>query len=157
MTRMGADFMGLPARDIPRKGMGSTMGQTTTISAFWIMLNTLILYGVYYKLKQEVPISGADIAAFLLVNAGMFVYIVYAASNTRLLIRNKYRIDDVVCGDLEDIVCSALCMPCVVSQMGRHTVSYEDHKGVCCSDTGLEPGVEGDITARRHVGSYRVW
>ena len=92
-----------------------------------------------------------------MVNVGMFVYIVYAASNTRAIIREKYMIRESCCGDMEDIVFTAVCMPCSISQMGRHTVSYEEHTGLCCSDTGLEDGIEADITARHHVGSYRIW
>lgn len=154
---MGVDFMGLPSGDIPRTGVWSTSGMTNLIMVFWGMLNTLIFIGLGIKLTHVVPISGADIASFVLVNVGMFVYLVYATSNTRTFIRGKYWIREQSRSDLNDIVLSAACMPCVISQMGRHTVSYDEHKGVCCTDTGLQPGVEVDITARHHHGSYRLW
>lgn len=154
---MGLDYTGLPAQDIPRKGLWSTTGMTRTIFVCWTMLNALIAIGLLYKLTRGISISVGDVAAFSLVNLGMYVYTVYAASNTRSMIREKYIIPARVGSDFEDPVVTAACLPCVISQMGRHTVSYEEHKGVCCSDTGLEPGVEGDITARTHVGSYRIW
>lgn len=157
MTRMGVDYMGLPAPDIPRNGLWSTTGMTTTILVCWTMLNTVIIAGLHYKFTRGISVSVGDIAAFSLVNLAMYIYIVYAAANTRWLIREKYSIKASFCGDIEDTMVTAACMPCAISQMGRHTVSYERHKGICCSDTGLEPGVEGDITTRKHVGSYRIW
>lgn len=157
MTRLGIDFMGYPSPDVPRTGVWSAAGMTTTITVFWALLNTFILLGLHYKVTRVIPISGADIASFALVNVGMYVYLVYATSNTRTYIREKYKIHEASCRDLGDILGSATCTPCVISQMGRHTASYEDHKGVCCTDTGLEPGVEVDFTSRHHRGSYRLW
>jgi Cys-rich protein (TIGR01571 family) len=157
MTRMGLDFMGLPGSDIPRTGIWSTQAMTTKLLLFWVFLNALIFFGFYIKDVGGVPVSGADIASFAMVNVGMFVYMVYAASNTRAIIREKYKINHHHRGDLEDIVYTAACMPCSVAQMGRHTISYDEHRGLCCSDTGLEEGIEADITARPHIGSYRLW
>ena len=137
MTRMGLDFMGLPGPSIPRRGLWSTRATTIKMGA--------------------VAISGADIASFVIVNVGMLVYTVYAASNTRAIIREKYKIKQGCCGDWEDSLLSAFCMPCSIAQMGRHTVAYDEHKALCCSDTGLEEGVDADITGHTHVGSYRIW
>jgi Cys-rich protein (TIGR01571 family) len=157
MTRMGLDFMGLPGSDIPRTGIWSTKGMTAALVLFWILLNALIFTGYYIKDKGGVPISGADVASFVMVNVGMSIYVVYAASNTRAIIREKYKISQKHCGDMEDIVTVATCMPCSIAQMGRHTINYEEHTAFWCSDTGLEEGIEADITARPHMGSYRIW
>lgn len=157
MTRMDLDFTGLPSRDIPKTGVWSTSGMTTTIMVFWVLLNTFIFAGLYYKLTKVVPVSGADIASFVLVNVGMFAYMVYATSNTRTILRERSMIRENCCKDLNDIMYASMCMPCVISQMGRHTVSYEEHKGIFCTDTGLEPGVNVDFAARDHHGSYRIW
>ena len=157
MTRMGVDYMGLPAHDIPRNGLWSTTGMTTIILVCWITLNALIIMGLSFKLKGGIPVSIGDVVAFSLVNLCMYVYLVFAAATTRSVVREKYRIRASYGGEFEDLWVTGACLPCVISQMGRHTVSYEEHKGLCCSDTGLEPGVESDLTTRKHVGSYRIW
>ena len=154
---MGLDFMGLPGPSIPRRGLWSTRATTITILLSWVFLNSLIVVGFSIKKMGAVAISGADIASFVIVNVGMLVYTVYAASNTRAIIREKYKIKQGCCGDWEDSLLSAFCMPCSIAQMGRHTVAYDEHKALCCSDTGLEEGVDADITGHTHVGSYRIW
>lgn len=41
------------------------------------------------------------------------------------------------CGELEDYALSAVCYPCVVSQMNRHTAMYDTYEGSVCNSDGL--------------------
>jgi hypothetical protein len=158
MTRMGIDYMGLPAKAVPAEGPYSTRGVAFMFLGLWLTLNLIFAVVFWIKKKTGTQISLADIFACVIVNLCMYLYVVYATTNTRVVLRQRYRIKEFCCrNEVEDAFCAAACMPCVVSQMGRHTVSYIEHRGVCCSDTGLEPGVRADITARSHQGSYRIW
>ena len=160
MTRMGLDFTGRPNTEVPRKGMWSTWGMAFTIIGFWSVLNTLVYSAIRFKNIERIPTSSADFASLAIINLGMVLYVVYAAYNTRLTIRERYSIEERnFVGDtvVDDIITSAACLPCSVAQMGRHTISYEKHEGHWCSDTGLAPGVESDLTSRKQAGSYRIW
>ncbi|KAL7474567.1 hypothetical protein ACHAW6_000539 [Cyclotella cf. meneghiniana] len=44
----------------------------------------------------------------------------------------------------EDVCCSLWCQMCVTAQMARHTVDYEDRRGVCCNNVGVEDWKEDD-------------
>eukprot|EP00934_Nitzschia_sp_Nitz4_P006189 Nitzschia sp. Nitz4//scaffold81_size91200//22870//24707//NITZ4_004980-RA/size91200-snap-gene-0.29-mRNA-1//-1//CDS//3329558692//6179//frame0 len=158
LTRMGLDFTGQPPEGfLPRHGLWSTRGTIACIVGFWIALNVIVFLGFRVKYTEGVPISGGDVASIVLINGGMFAYVVYAVSNARSHIRNKYLIREKGCRDLEDILLAGAAMPCTLAQMGRHTAQYDDYEAVCCNDTGLPEGVESDITSRTHTGSYRLW
>eukprot|EP00804_Cyclotella_cryptica_P019578 CCRYP_014326-RA/>CCRYP_014326-RA protein AED:0.45 eAED:0.45 QI:0/-1/0/1/-1/1/1/0/346 len=47
----------------------------------------------------------------------------------------------------EDVCCSVWCQMCVAAQMARHTVDYEDKRGVCCNHVGVEDWGEDDAYA----------
>ena len=38
----------------------------------------------------------------------------------------------------EDICCALWCQLCIVGQMARHTVDYEERRAVCCNAEGVE-------------------
>jgi hypothetical protein len=158
MTRMGVDYLGLPGKDVPEDGLYSTRGTTLMILCLWLTLNA-IFAGVYsIKKNTSTPVSPGDIISFIIINLGMYIYLIYVTSNTRAVLRQRYRIRDFCFrGKMEDLVCATACTPCVVSQMGRHTVSYIEHRGICCSDNGLEAGVMADAAARNRQGYYSVW
>jgi Cys-rich protein (TIGR01571 family) len=140
MTRMGFDFMGRPAaHDIPKKGIWSTRGMIITIISFWLFLNGVVFVGINVKRLTGFVVSSADLTALVIVNLFMLCYVVYTTMATRVSLREKYLIRENRFCDMEDSMYAACCLPCAISQMGRHTASYEDHAGVCCNDTGL-PG-----------------
>ena len=53
----------------------------------------------------------------------------------------------------EDVCCSFWCPMCVTAQMARHTVDYDERRGVCFNSVGVEgwdddeayAGVEGGV------------
>jgi Cys-rich protein (TIGR01571 family) len=137
MTRMGFDFLGRPAHDIPKKGIWSTRGMINTILSFWVFLNGVVLVGMNVKRSNGFDVSSADLTALVIVNLVMLCYLVYTTMATRLSLRARYIIRESRFYDMEDGLSAACCLPCTISQMGRHTASYEDHDGVCCNDTGL--------------------
>ena len=137
MTRMKLDFTGRPATDLPAKGLWSTRGMMLTIISFWAFLNVFVLLGVKVKIASGIGMSPADFGAVIMINLAMVFYMVYATAQTRGSIRDKYLIREEKFVDLEDNVCAIACMPCTISQMGRHTVDYKETSAACCSDTGL--------------------
>ena len=38
----------------------------------------------------------------------------------------------------EDICCAFWCQLCILGQMARHTVDYEEKRAVCCNDVGVD-------------------
>lgn len=67
-----------------------------------------------------------------------YVFIVIVAIRTRAYVRGRYKIRPRYgCGECEDVCCVMACYPCVVCQLSRHTVDYENHRARCCTDTGL--------------------
>lgn len=158
MTRMGLDFTGHPNTEVPRKGVWSTWGMAFMILGFWGTLNAMVIMAIRVKNLEHFPISGPDFLSLILINGGMMVYMVYASANTRATIRSRYSIDqDEKYRGQEDLIMSAAFLPCTIAQMGRHTISYDKYEARWCSETGLAPGVEADITSRKQTGSYRVW
>lgn len=156
MTRMGLDYTGRPNTEVPREGMWSTWGMAFTILGFWGMLNAMVMTLIRLKSVEGMPTSMGDTTSLVLINGGLMLYVIYGTVNTRRVIRNRYSIEAKF-GDMEDVVAATACLPCTVAQMGRHTIPYEKNQGYWCTDTGLAPGVESDITSRKQSGSYRVW
>lgn len=137
--RLGLDVLGRQTSpDTPKEGLWSTRGMMITVLVFWVFLNTLIISGLEYKLHAFVRLSPADITSLVLVNGGLIFFAVKATLNTRKFLREKYRIEeDKKQIQARDIASAVFCMPLSIAQMGRHTTSYADYEGACCSDTGL--------------------
>jgi Cys-rich protein (TIGR01571 family) len=142
MTRLGFDFLGHPNPNVPRNGPWSTWEMMRLIISFWVFLNTVIMFGLGIKLVADLGISGADLTSLIMVNLVMFFYAAYATYSTRGSFREKYHIPEHRFIDVEDCLCATCCMPCTICQMGRHTVSYNEHQGACCTNTGIRDGVE---------------
>lgn len=137
MTRMGFDFMGWPAEDVPKKGCWSTCGMMSMIVLFWLFLNGVVLGGMGYKLYNELSVSTADISALTMVNFAIIAFTVYATAATRGSIREKFMIRENYCVDSEDCCCAVFCLPCAICQMGRHTADFDKTPGACCTNSGL--------------------
>jgi Cys-rich protein (TIGR01571 family) len=126
------------SRYTPKEGLWSTRGMMITVLVFWAFLNTIIISGFEYKLKNFVRLSPADIVSLALVNALMIFFAINATVNTRTFLREKYRIgEDKNKSRIRDILLAVFCMPLSIAQMGRHTTSYEDYEGACCNYTGI--------------------
>ena len=70
----------------------------------------------------------------------MYAFSVYVIANTRYNLREKYKIPvSKWLPKYEDYVLTALLMPFVVAQMGRHTVDYSIINYSFFSATGLAP------------------
>ena len=101
-------------------------------------------------------IEPADACAIALINTSMFSFIVFVAQSTRSSLREKFMIQEERCFDLEDLCCSALCLPFTVSQMARHTADYDEYEAVCCSKTGLPDGVTLNQSPPEKTDGYVV-
>lgn len=136
---MGLDVMGRKASpDTPRTGLWSARGMMITVIVFWVCLNAMIISGFEYKLHNYVSPSPADIVSLVLVNGFMVFFAIYATANTRTFLREKYHIDEDINGSrTRDILETIFFLPLTISQMGRHTTSYEEYEGSCCNDTGI--------------------
>jgi Cys-rich protein (TIGR01571 family) len=137
-TRVHLDFLGRPKfGDLPY----SNRYMMLLVIAFWIGTNVTLFAACNLKWSRGLELSVADGCAFVLVNVAMFGFIVFVTQSTRSSVREKFMIRERCCYDLEDVCCAALCLPCAVGQMQRHTANYEDYEAVCCSKTGLPNGV----------------
>ena len=141
--RIQLDFLGRPRHPESDQHF-SNRNMMSIIIGFWALLNALILTGFGFKSFYNVDLSIADYSALAVVNGAMVAFTIFVAQSTRYSLREKFMIREEHCYDLEDLVYSICCLPCVVSQMMRHTANYSDHHALCCSHTGLPDGVGQD-------------
>jgi len=139
--RIQLDFLGRvkhPDNDHPYYSNRTMM---VIVIAFWLFVNLGLLGGYAIKWSREVELSFADYSALALINLAMVGFTVFVSQSTRYSLREKFMIREERCYDLEDVVCSTFCLPCVVGQMHRHTANYDEYEGLLCSKTGLPDGV----------------
>ena len=137
-TRVHLDFLGRPKfGELPYTNRYMML----LVIASWIGMNLALFAACNLKWSRGLELSVADGCAFALVNVAMFGFIVFITQSTRSSVREKFMIRERCCYDLEDVCCAALCLPCTVGQMQRHTANYDDYEAVCCSKTGLPNGV----------------
>jgi Cys-rich protein (TIGR01571 family) len=151
MTRLGVDFLGQQPPSIPQTGPWSTWEMMKLILSFWVFLNVLVLTGLGIKIVADLGISGADLSSLIIVNLLMFSYSIYATAAVRGSLREKYRIREHRFRDMEDCLCATFCMPCTICQMGRHTVSYEEHEGACFTKSGIQDVYEPAKSMQRET------
>ena len=134
MTRLNYDFLGRPTNGKPATTAWCTMW---SILIFLVTMNGLIYTAYCYKWKQNTPLSTADHAAIIILNAYALIYAIYSTASTRASLREKYMIREHRFFDLEDCCCATFCMPCTICQMARHTAHYDEIDAACCKSTGL--------------------
>jgi len=111
----------------------------------WGALNLLFLFMIGVTFNRGHLPSYLDYVALGLVNAFMLLFSIYAVARTRGEIRSKFRIPAMLTcggGKTEDYLCATFCMPCTITQMGRHTADFDTYRAVCCSGTGLPSNVD---------------
>lgn len=153
MTRLGLDHTGLRTEGAPPQAFGMVV----FIVGFWVLLNSLVFVGMHYKVVKGLNISFADMLSLVLINVGMICYVIYATANVRAELRKKYMIPASRCYDAEDLLYSGFCTPCTISQMTRHTTSYDEYQASCCSKNGLVTDKDGEPVTKVHQGSYKIW
>jgi Cys-rich protein (TIGR01571 family) len=150
-TRISLDFLGRPSfGDLPTTNRFMML----TVIMFWAMTNVGLFAACNLKWSRGLELSVADVCAFALVNVAMFCFIVFVTQSTRSSLREKFMIREERCFDLEDICCAAVCLPCTVGQMARHTANYDDYEAVCCSKTGLPNGVRVNQDPTKESDGY---
>lgn len=84
----------------------------------------------------DVPTSARFVAILhLILVYGMLIFILYAGTKTRTLIRKKYAIPQGCCGDC---CCMFWCLCCSIAQMSSHTADYRKQP----MDYGAENGLK---------------
>lgn len=83
-----------------------------------------------------IPVLAADLA--------LMCYYFFLVIRTRREMQLKYRIPSNPC--VADSCLSVFCTPCVLSQMGRHTADYETYIGRCCTQNGLPPQIDVELS-----------
>lgn len=137
-TRVHLDFLGRPKfGELPYTNRFVML----LVIASWVGMNVSLFAACNLKWSRGLELSVADECAFVLVNVAMFGFVVFVTQSTRSSVREKFMIRERCCYDLEDVCCAALCLPCTVGQMQRHTANYDDYEAVCCSKSGLPNGV----------------
>mmetsp|Transcript_12379 Transcript_12379/g.23204 ORF Transcript_12379/g.23204 Transcript_12379/m.23204 type:complete len:311 (+) Transcript_12379:146-1078(+) len=145
-TRLNLNWYGTP-NDTP-----STSTSTYSSRAFKIMVLLSVTYGLIIRSMVQPSMIHFSNLLFLFFSAILI-------GKTRTYIRQRYEIqatfleeimerggcrhweDSVPCGCdvVEDYCVSCFCTPCSVSQMSRHTASYDTYEGSCFSSNGLPP------------------
>jgi len=134
MTRMSLDVFGRRLKT--RVDAWLTM---IGIVTFWFAMNVMIYSGHHYKMANTLAVTVPDYIAFSLLNIVLVIYFIFAVASTRQVVREKYRIPEHRCYDLEDYCCATFCAPCAIGQMARHTAPYEDGlEAQVCTRTGLD-------------------
>jgi Cys-rich protein (TIGR01571 family) len=153
MTRVGLDFMGNPVGAATKKGGITPWGVMGLVVLFWTIMNLAVFGAFNYKWSRGMELSLADWASLAVVNAAGILFTIYAVASTRASVREKYLIRESRFLDLEDCCCATFCMPCTICQMSRHTASYNDHVGICCSARGYRISNRGKSLLRHNGGS----
>jgi Cys-rich protein (TIGR01571 family) len=152
-TRINLDFLG---RERFGSEARSNRFMMVTVIAFWIATNIALFAACNWKWSRGMELSFADGAAICLINLSMYAFTVFVTQATRSSLREKFMIREERCFDLEDLVCSAACLPCTICQMARHTANYDDYEAVCCSKTGLPDGVRVNQAPVKETDGYIV-
>jgi len=144
MARNGLTWLGRPGSRFQSKSVCTNM---FIIVLFWIAMNCVAIFVVTVHVNRGLLPSGVDAVCLAAVNISMLLYTVYAVKNVRSAIRKRYGIPRQYitsgsCSGQEDLLVSVFCMPCAISQIGRHTADFDTYRAVCCSNTGLPRGVE---------------
>ena len=139
--RIQLDFLGRTEHPQSEHPYYSNRTMMCIVILFWLTVNCALIVGYCYKWEHDLEVSFADYSALALINLAMIGFTIFVTQSTRYSLREKFMIREERCYDLEDVVCSSFCLPCVVCQMQRHTANYNEYKAVCCSKTGLPDGV----------------
>mmetsp|Transcript_29386 Transcript_29386/g.68013 ORF Transcript_29386/g.68013 Transcript_29386/m.68013 type:complete len:130 (-) Transcript_29386:507-896(-) len=92
---------------------------------------------------DPLPIRLFAMVLFAGLNAQVLVIFFRTMVQTRKAIRDAYSIPEGRrLEGYEDLVVSVFCLPCALSQMGRHTADYDTYRSTCCSETGLPNHVD---------------
>ena len=138
MERVGLDITGKESSiNIPHHGLWSPRGMALSMLFVWVGLNAIIISGFEFKLHSYVSLSAGDILSIILVNASLLAFTIYATVNTRRYLMERYQIPVGRFGSHTETLLSAMLFPLSIAQMGRHTVAYDNHEGVCCHATGI--------------------
>ena len=133
MSRNGLNSRGDPATRL------EAMAVTTNILVvimFWALMNIVVAVNMgVNRLRGKLP-AFLEVGALVAINLGTLCFTVYAVVKTRRAVRERYGIPSA-CGNVEDAAFAIFCMPCTITQIGRHTADFETHRAVCCSKTGV--------------------
>jgi len=80
----------------------------------------------------------------LVADLVLICYYHFLVIRTRREMQLKYHIPSNPC--VADPCVSIFCTPCVLSQMGRHTADYDTYIGRCCTQNGLPPQIDVELS-----------
>lgn len=93
-----------------------------------------------FVLICTVPLASLDVVLLL--------SLIHFTIRTRQSIKDEFDINDSFMQSYDDCLTVACCMPCAISQMGRHTADYGTYRVEMLSDTGFPPTVDSLIPKR---------
>ena len=154
-TRLNLNWYGQPNNDNDDDFTNANVNASPPSRAFKIMVGISILYGFFIRSIVVDLETSRFWYHFWYVLFMLFCGILIG--RTRTQIRKRYEIqatlidaamerggcshlEDSVpfgCDVVEDYCVSCVCTPCAVSQMSRHTASYETYEGSCFSSNGM--------------------
>jgi len=138
MTRMECNYLGYASTEFYVR---NNFYYLISLVIVWLVMNVVAIGAFYVHWARDIFVP-LDIYVFVVTNLFMYLFSVFVIGNTRRVLRNRYKLPQLTKYSFEDFVLTAILMPFVVAQMGRHTVNYNDKKCVIFSSSGLERGVK---------------
>ena len=119
-----------------------------SLTITYIMLHVICGYIVYLQYPNNfilILICTIPLASFDVV---LFLCLIYFTIRTRKSIKDEFDIKESFMRSYDDSLAVLCCMPCAISQMGRHTADYGTYRVEILSDTGFPPTVDSLIPKR---------
>jgi Cys-rich protein (TIGR01571 family) len=146
MTRLNLNAAG-EAATAKEPRSWSTFGVLASIfAAHFVLIETLLSAIVMIQIhEREAGYHAVPAWAYLLLavraicRTTLVVYFFVLSFRTRQVVRERYELPVVACGNAtcEDCLVSVACHCCSIAQMARHTADYQTYDAKCCSATGL--------------------
>jgi len=140
MARMKLNFTGRRSLDLRSRARATSI---MFVPFVIITLNGVFIFlmlRAYYLHLHHISMTFvySSIAVFAL-DVGVVIYFYLLVIKTRKTVRQEFNISPSGCGDTAT---SILCTPCVINQMGQHTIDYETYAGKFWSTTGIVHHIE---------------
>ena len=130
MMRLKLDWLANPA---PEDKLKKSFRIMVIIAIFVFLLNTIFQPQTDSRGVSQ-PSPGYQLISFVVL-----WYMIYAVMKVRKNIRMRDQIPESQCIGCEDLVCSACCGCCTISQMARQTADYDLKEGAYFTPDGLSP------------------
>jgi hypothetical protein len=119
------------------------------LSSAYYLLNLLLICTLIWTPNVAAKLFSGVV--FSLCNLQAIFAFCRVVAQTRRYVRVGYGIPEGRYKGREDMLVSALCTPCAISQMMEHTADYDTYRAVWFSESGLPNHVTEDPATTAHA------